>query len=70
MATRIGTYPVELGFLPATHAIADVEHPGLLRAGERASAPYGGESVEFHQCPATDCHQAQEVDADLLGAGF
>ncbi|MEZ5372918.1 MAG: hypothetical protein R2704_09295 [Microthrixaceae bacterium] len=70
MATGSGTYPVEVGFLPATFAIPDVEHPGLLRAGERASAPYGGESVEFHECPATDCDQAQDVDADLLVAGF
>ncbi|MBK6439567.1 MAG: hypothetical protein IPF88_13485 [Candidatus Microthrix sp.] len=70
MARQTGTYPVELGFLPDAFAIPDVDHPGLLRAGERASAPYGNESVEFHECPATDCDQDGDIGTDLLGAGF
>ncbi|MEZ5374650.1 MAG: hypothetical protein R2704_18410, partial [Microthrixaceae bacterium] len=49
---------------------SDVDHPGLLRAGERASAPYGGESVEFHACPATDLQPGGELEIDLLDAGF
>ena len=70
MARQTGTYPVELGFLPDAFATPDVDHPGLLRAGERASAPYGDESVEFHECPATDCDQDGDIGTDLLGAGF
>ena len=69
MARQTGTYPVELGFLPDAFATPDVDHPGLLRAGERASAPYGDESVEFHECPATDCDQDGDIGTDLLGAG-
>ncbi len=26
---------VRIGFMPSSHAIADKDHPGLLRAGER-----------------------------------
>ena len=70
MARQTGTYPVELGFLPDAFAIPDVDHPGLLRAGERASAPYGNESVEFHECPATDCDQDDQEGVDLVNAGF
>ena len=70
MARQTGTYPVELGFLPDAFATPDVDHPGLLRAGERASAPYGDESVEFHECPATDCDQDGVMVSRLPGAGF
>ena len=69
MTGHSGTYDVELGFLPDAFAIPDVEHPGLLRVGERGAAPYGGESVEHHDCPATDCSHV-DVDVDLLEAGF
>ncbi|MBL0205062.1 MAG: hypothetical protein IPQ14_12245 [Candidatus Microthrix sp.] len=69
MTRQTGTYPVELGFLPDAFAIPDVDHPGLLRAGERGAAPYGGESVEHHDCPATDCNQVDQ-GVDLLNAGF
>jgi len=56
--------------MPSSHAMADVDHPGLLRAGPRASAPYGGESVEFHVCEATDGCQDDTVRPDLLELGF
>jgi hypothetical protein len=65
-----GTYPVELGFLPSAFAVPDDEHPGLLRVGGRGSAPYGGKSVEHHECPATDCLHNDGIGTDLLAAGF
>lgn len=70
MASGVPTYTVEMGFLPGSYAIPDPEHPGLLRAGERAAAPYGGESVEFRACSATDCHQSEGVAPDLFDHGF
>lgn len=70
MAAPHATIPVKLGFVPASHAIVDADHPGLLRAGPRASAPYGGESVEFHLCPATDWSDDDTVRPDLLTDGF
>jgi len=63
-------YPVQLGFTPDSLAIADPDHPGLRRAGPRASAPYGGEGVETHLCPATDCVAEGSVRPDLGGCGF
>lgn len=69
MTSSAGTTLVDLGFLPPDVAIADPEHPGLLRAGERAAAPYGREGVEVHGCVATDCNQ-EAADVDLLDAGF
>ena len=54
MIDQTTTYTVELGFLPPDAAIPDAEHPGLLRAGDRATAPYGREGVEVHRCLATD----------------
>ncbi|MFZ4517007.1 MAG: hypothetical protein ACOYOP_01365 [Microthrixaceae bacterium] len=63
------TYPVELGFLPSTVAIPDPDRPGLLRAGPRASAPYGGETVEFHRCEATDWVYADEPGPRLTDGG-
>lgn len=56
--------------MPPTQAIPDVDHPGLLRAGSRASAPYVREGVEMHQCPATDACQDDEARPDLFGSGF
>jgi hypothetical protein len=64
------TYPVRLGFTPASLAIPDPDHPGLRRAGPRASAPYGGESVELHVCPATDVVRGLPEAPDLLSYGF
>lgn len=61
---------VRLGFMPGSQALPDDEHPGLFRAGPRASAPYGGESVEYHVCRATDLCQDDTVQPDLLGLGF
>lgn len=61
---------VAMGFLPGVHAIPDPEHPGLLRAGERASGPYGNERVETHHCLATDCAEDGAVQPNLLEFGF
>jgi hypothetical protein len=62
--------PVKLGFLPPALAIDDPDHPGLRRAGERATAPYGGASVEVHTCPATDLGADGAMAPDLLELGF
>jgi hypothetical protein len=70
MALADSTYPVRLGFTPDSLAIADPEHPGLRRAGPRASAPYGGESVEVHLCPAADVLVDGSVRPDLVEFGF
>lgn len=70
MAPQGSTIAVTLGFMPASQAVADPDHPGLLRAGPRASAPYGGESVELHTCPATDVCRDDAVRPDLLRFGF
>jgi hypothetical protein len=70
MPPQDATIDVKLGFLPGALAIPDVDHPGLLRAGPRASAPYGGESVEFSLCPAMDLCQDPSVRPDLLHFGF
>jgi hypothetical protein len=56
--------------MPSSEAIADADHPGLLRAGPRTSGPYGRESVEFHTCPATDACQNDTVRPDLADLGF
>lgn len=61
---------VRLGFLPPAHAVADPDHAGLLRAGPRTAAPYGGESVEQHVCPAVDGSQDETARPSLLDAGF
>ena len=70
MRTQEATTDVQLGFMPPSHAIPDPDHPGLRRAGPRAGAPYGGESVERHRCPATDLCQDASVQPDLLELGF
>jgi hypothetical protein len=64
------TYDVRLGFAPEAAAIPDPDHPGLLRAGERGSSPYGGEHVEFRTCPAVDLLGVDADLPDLFGAGF
>lgn len=61
---------VTLGFLPESLAIADPDHPGLRRAGPRASAPYANESVELHRCRATDLSLDDGARPDLLTWGF
>lgn len=70
MALTDSMVAVTLGFVPASFAVADTEHPGLLRAGSRASAPYGRGSIERHVCPATDSCQDDAVQPDLLDFGF
>lgn len=70
MTAGDATIAVRLGFIPSSHAIPDDDHPGLFRAGPRASGPYGGESVEFHECQATDACQHDTVRPDLLELGF
>lgn len=64
------TCAVELGFVPPSVAIADPDHPGLLRAGPRASAPYSGGNLEVHVCAATDGVHDQTYQPDLLQTGF
>jgi len=63
------TYPMQLGFAPESVAIPDPDHPGLLRAGPRASAPYGSSNIEVHVCDATDCVDGN-VQPDLKTFGF
>lgn len=70
MALTDTTVAVTLGFVPASVAVPDPEHPGLLRAGPRASAPYGHGSIEQHVCTATDSCQDAAVQPDLLDFGF
>jgi len=70
MGDAEATVMVEMGFMPATYAIPDVDHPGLMRAGPRASGPYSGESVEVHVCAATDCVRDTNVTPTLFEFGF
>lgn len=70
MAPESDTVSVRMGFLPESQAIEDPDHPGLLRAGERASAPYGDDRVEVHDCAAVDLSSHQEIRTELTGAGF
>ncbi|MDZ7734255.1 MAG: hypothetical protein U5R31_15310 [Acidimicrobiia bacterium] len=70
MAPGDATVTVELGFMPESHAIPDDDHPGLYRAGPRASAPYSGESVEVHRCRATDWAQDETARPELFRFGF
>ncbi len=64
------TIPVTLGFVPGSVAVADVERPGLLRAGARAAAPYAREHVERHVVEATDADGAGTTVPDLVEFGF
>jgi hypothetical protein len=70
VATQESTYLVELGFMPASQAIADPDHPGLFRAGTRAAAPYGDNRVEVHACAATDWTNDNSQRPDLFEFGF
>jgi hypothetical protein len=70
MSLATAAVPVQMGFMPESVAIDDPDHPGLLRAGPRASAPYAGENVETHTCSATDCVADGSIQPDLLGCGF
>lgn len=70
MNARVATIPVRLGFTPPAAAIPDADHPGLLRAGDRAAGPYGREAVEHHQCRATDLCREDAATPDLLGLGL
>ena len=69
MSSLETTYPVRLGFAPEAVAIPDPDHPGLLRAGPRASAPYSKSNVDLHLCDATDCGDGA-VRPDLRTFGF
>lgn len=70
MAATDVSYPVRLGFSPESVAVPDPDHPGLRRAGPRTSAPYGGENVEVHTCPAVDCVAGGATRPDLEQFGF
>lgn len=70
MALDLAAVPVELGFLPPQQAIEDPEHPGLLRAGPRAAAPYGDDRVEFNTCTATDLSVSSGALPDLVQHGL
>ena len=69
MAVAEVEVPIMLGFTPPRVAIADDDHPGLLRAGVRGG-PYSDETVERHTCTATDLSAPGAVAPDLFGAGF
>jgi hypothetical protein len=70
MAPAEATMAVTLGFVPRTSAVPDLDHPGLLRAGPRASAPYERSSLEHHVCSATDWSRDTSFRPDLLDVGF
>ena len=61
---------VTLGFVPPSLAVPDVDHPGLFRAGPRASAPYEGRGLDHHVCSATDWCRETSVQPDLPDVGF
>lgn len=56
--------------MPPSQAIDDPEHPGLLRAGPRAAAPYGDDRLELHTCTATDWSQENTPQPALFEFGF
>jgi hypothetical protein len=64
------TIPVTMGFVPSDVAVPDAEHPGLLRAGPRASAPYARDNLEQHVVSATDTCQDHTPQPELLEFGF
>lgn len=70
MVEAAGVLEVELGFLPRSLAMDDPDHPGLLRAGPRAEAPYGGGTVERHRCRASDGTRNGDLEPDLSTVGF
>jgi hypothetical protein len=70
MSLTDAALPVSMGFMPDSVAIDDPDHPGLLRAGPRAGAPYGTDGIEARICAATDCVADGALQPDLLGCGF
>ena len=70
MTVDDATLPVTIGFVPSSLACPDDDHPGLLRAGPRAAAPYARESVEQHVCTATDLCMDDAATPDLFELGF
>jgi hypothetical protein len=70
MTVDSATIPVTVGFVPSSVAVPDVDRPGLLRAGPRASAPYSREHVEQHVVAATDTCQDDATPPELLEFGF
>ncbi len=64
------TYELSMGFLPDSVAIPDPDRVGLLRAGPRAGAPYGGEGVVAQRCAAVDVAQPTTYVPDILDGGF
>lgn len=70
MTSREAAIAVEMGFMPRSHAIADPDHPGLLRAGPRTAAPYASEGMEMHFCQATDCAREGVAQPSLVEFGF
>jgi hypothetical protein len=70
MSPHEETVAVRLGFMPSSEAIPDVDHPGLRRAGPRASAPYDADTIEFHVCPAMDACRHDTDQPDLRHSGF
>lgn len=61
---------VRMGFVPPSVAVPDPDHPGLLRAGPRAAAPYGRHDRDEHECPAVDLCRDPTARPDLLTTGF
>lgn len=70
MTVDTSSLAVTIGFVPSTLACPDDDHPGLLRAGPRAAAPYARESVEQHECAATDLCGDVAEQPDLFEHGF
>lgn len=70
MTIDSATVPVTMGFVPASEAIPDPDHPGLLRAGPRAAAPYSRDVLERHVCEASDASVEPAAVPDLLELGF
>ena len=64
------TMAVTLGFAPESLAVPDADHPGLLRAGPRASAPYDGRGLDHHVCSATDWCRDTSIQPGLPDVGF
>ncbi|MBS1848927.1 MAG: hypothetical protein JST73_11685 [Actinobacteria bacterium] len=69
MAVETVNVPITLGFVAASSAIPDPEHPGFARAGARAGAPYGGGDLERHVCVAADWSRGG-FEPDLCTTGF
>ena len=70
MSVVDSSYQVRLGFMPESQVIPDPDHPGLFRAGPRASAPYDDDWVEYHGCAATDVVDGLPDGLGLRTSGF